>query len=101
MSSKRVPKYLYYRGHWIPVVQMDASLMDNCLGQFSHERMEIWLLSGMKENVEEATFIHEMMEAINLLDYMKIDHDIITRLANAIYQVLKENDIYLYHKAER
>ena len=101
MSSKRVPKSVYYRGHDVPVIQQEASYMENCLGQFCHERMDIWLLEGMKPSVEESTFIHEVIELINLVDYLEMEHSLITQLANALFQFLKENDIHLYYKQER
>lgn len=101
MPSKRIPNYVYYRGHWVPVISMGEQYMSDCLGQYDHDRMQMWLYDGMSPSIAENTFIHECIELINYADYLKMEHDLITRLGNSFYQLLKENDIHLYYKLER
>jgi hypothetical protein len=49
---------------------------------------------GYPQSTNEATLIHEVIEAINYLYELGLEHQQITSLEEVLYQVLKENKLH-------
>ena len=53
----------------------------------------IWLDSGFPRSVQESTFLHEIIEAIDGLFELELSHPTIKALEHALYEVLTDNDL--------
>lgn len=62
------------------------------LGEFSHFNQRILLASGLTKQLEEETLIHEILEAINGIYELGLDHDEqICKLSVIIHQIITDN----------
>jgi hypothetical protein len=78
-------------------VILDANLSRNkgFQGTQCANSLEIEIDSGLPIQNQESTLIHEIFEAINYHYELKLEHNIISTLESALYQVVKDNpDIF-------
>lgn len=61
------------------------------LGYFSAKMRKIWIDGTMKQEQQEQTLFHEIIEAINSDLALNLSHDNIDRIEHAIYYVLTKN----------
>lgn len=54
---------------------------------------EIYINSNMARSQQESTMIHEAIEAINFIHELKLEHEQITALETAFYQLLVDNKL--------
>lgn len=47
---------------------------------------------GLDKSLKAATLIHEIIEQINFINELDLEHHKITTLANSLYEVIHEND---------
>lgn len=83
----------------IKKVQPDTSLIHDpvtCYGQINSEDKVILLRDCNTKEEDEATLIHEVLHGIEHMYYIELGEDKVTRLAEALYTVLKDNNINLF-----
>ena len=72
--------------------RMDDDGISN-IGTHYQYRQKIWLDKDCHPQQQEETLIHEIIEAINSANEIKLEHSQISVLANQLYQVLKDNNL--------
>jgi predicted DNA-binding protein len=77
------------RQHDIDENESDSSFLGYC--DFSRLRITIDNKSNIQQ--QNATLLHEIIEAINFHNELKLEHNIIKSLETGLYQVLSENDL--------
>lgn len=75
------------------VIGLAAGREDNAMGVCDPNVCKIKLDSSLTTQALESTFLHEIIEAIDIQYDMKLDHGIISTLEVALYQVLKDNKL--------
>lgn len=86
----KIPKRLKIGGHIYDVVELDEVSKDgNTAGECEIDKLEIRLRKGQKQTAKEATLFHEIIHALN----WEFEEKEVEFLAQAIYQVLKDNKL--------
>ena len=62
------------------------------LGESCGNSLKISIDSGICEDLKTATLIHEIVEQLNFIYELNLEHNVITILGNTLHQVLKENE---------
>lgn len=83
-----IPKILKIGGHYITVKVTDDIPGDNC-GQFDIKKNEMLINKNQKATQMEATLIHEILHAVNIT----LDEERIEFISQALYQVIKDNNL--------
>jgi len=80
-------------GLWVPVLVVDATILGDDRGRLQtiNGELTILLADNMGGQMRETTLIHEIFEAINFLFEIDLEHNKISTLEAAWYQVLKDN----------
>lgn len=65
---------------------------DSSLGNSCGNSLTINLDHGLDKSLKAATLIHEIIEQINFINELDLEHHKITILANSLYEVINEND---------
>lgn len=63
-------------------------------GEFSSMEQKISIDASLPQSKKEETLLHEIMEALNNCYELELEHEKITILGFALYQVLKDNKLY-------
>ena len=66
-------------------------LEDECSGRTRNIRSVIELEEGMEPDIAKATLLHEIIEAIDTENQLKLKHYKIQSLATQLYQVIHDN----------
>lgn len=66
-------------------------LIDGALGTCNLAECEIQLAPGLSKGKREEVLLHEIVEAINHSLELQFEHDQITAISSALYQVLADN----------
>ena len=66
---------------------------DEDWGAFSLNKLTIWISSELTQEQKETALIHEIIEAINEMFDLELDHTKICIIENTLYQVLKDNKL--------
>lgn len=79
-------------------VKMTKNIMtDRCSRGEWHPRIqEIHIDPDHTEQQEQETFLHEVVESINDIYDLKLEHHIISLLGTSLHQFLRDNDIHFY-----
>jgi len=75
-------------------VQESAHLLDNynCFGEYSPTTQTIKLDARLTRQQKEETLMHELLEAINSIYDLNLDHDNqLCKLSVVLHQVIKDN----------
>ena len=89
-----IPKSLKILGHQYEIIINDENQSANSnFGTYWAKHNRIWINSQICEQQQKSTLIHEILEAINFLEDIKLKHEQITRLEAGLYQVLKDNNL--------
>lgn len=62
-------------------------------GECSQQDLKITINTSDTYEQQQSSLIHEILEALNLLYSLDLEHDAIIRLENSLYQVLKDNEM--------
>ena len=62
-------------------------------GEFRPSPQEIALDPDCTEDLQGETLLHEVVEALNWMYDMQLNHHIIALLGTGLHQILKENDL--------
>lgn len=64
-----------------------------CYGHIEYEESKIYLNKNNNSEQQKATLIHEVLHGISDMYSLDMSEDLVTRLGNAIYTTLKQNDL--------
>lgn len=97
MRRIKIPEMLKVLGHDYSIIFNATCRMDDgraaCgLHVGSEERIEI--NPGYTEGTQASTFLHEIIEAINWMLELHLEHSQISALEEGLYQVLKDNKLH-------
>lgn len=68
----------------------------DCYGEIDYNKREIYLNESLNdEEQNKATLIHEMLHGISEMYNLELSEDIVSRLGEALYIVIKDNGIKL------
>jgi hypothetical protein len=63
-------------------------------GEFSAMEQRVSIDISLPQGKKEETLMHEIIEALNSYYELELEHDKITTLGFALYQVLKDNKLH-------
>ena len=93
----KIPKKLKIGSHVYTIEHVNLGLTDQNtdLGLCRATKNEITINSnpGIALSQQEATLFHEIIEAINYNYELELNHQQITTISEAFYQVLKDNKL--------
>ena len=99
----KIPRSIKIGAHKVPVQKFQEKQEDPeagtvRLGQFSSatggHNIEIW--DELQGSIRGEVFLHEIVEGINDIYGLHLDHRVLTTLSAALYQVLSENKLRFY-----
>ncbi len=91
-----IPKKLKILGHVYTIVLHEEEQTGNSnLGTQWGKYLKLWVKKDQHPEVKEATVLHEVIEAINGALDLELEHGAICRLTAGLYQVLKENKLWI------
>lgn len=64
---------------------------EDALGNSCYNSLTINVDESLDKSLKAATIIHEIIEQINCISELDLEHNKITTLANSLYQVISEN----------
>jgi Zn-dependent peptidase ImmA (M78 family) len=74
----------------------------NLYGQVTYANTLIKIDSGLSEEKKEQVFVHELFHAIlHEAGYDEHDEEMVRRVANVLYQVLKDNELRFSQQNEQ
>lgn len=85
----QIPKRLKIGGHTFTVQFVDKIPPDDAFGVVHQSKLLIELRNNLPLSQLESTFIHEILHAINY----NLTEEQVEYMANALYQVFKDNKI--------
>lgn len=92
-----IPDKVKIGGSTFDVVLCDSpsDIYRDCDGLISHESLQIRIAKDLAEGAAERILCHEIVHGILAHCNIKMDdeEDFVNRLANALYQVLKDNKL--------
>lgn len=92
----KIPSTLRIGGHDYTVNQNPACAINGsvCCGAHNGSRELIEVNPSFPIGTQESTLLHEIIESINWMHELKLEHRVICTLEEGLYQVLKDNDLY-------
>ena len=94
--ENKLPKKLKILGHIYTVtIQNENKTANSNLGTHWGKENKIWINSNQCQEMLESCLLHESLEAINYHLELKLKHEMIMRLETALYQLLKENPLWI------
>ena len=94
--KNKLPKKLNILGYVYTVDVNDEKKTGNSnLGNHWGSENKIWINSNQCQIMRESCLLHESIEAINYHLGLKLDHNVICKLETALYQLLKENKLWI------
>lgn len=96
-----IPSILKIGGHDYTVTKNPACQIDGlvCCGAHNGSLETIQVNLNHPLGTQQATLVHEIIEAINWMHELKLEHTAICTLSEVLYQVLKDNDLYFGTKS--
>jgi len=86
-------------GHFVEVYEDDNLINDrSAYGEWIYRKLYIAIDGSTVRPVQQEKLWHEIIEAINEMDELNLNHHQIQSLATALYQITNDNDIYLFLK---
>ncbi len=79
-------------GRDVPILKDDIVVQAaNNLGEYRIQRNQIAIDSQVEQQLQGAVLIHEIVEVLNFDLELKLQHEILSSLASALYQVIRDN----------
>lgn len=72
----------------------------NNLGEYHQDTQKIYIEKASTLQQKRESFIHEIIEAINSIYNLEIDHGKLTLLSTVLHQVFTDNEIEKYFKGD-
>ena len=95
----KIPNIIKIGGfHW-NVREVENLMIDReHLGEMAPRTQEISIEKGSSEQQKEETLLHEIIEVLNWMYNIKLEHYQIELLGVSLHQVLKDNEINFTYK---
>jgi len=93
MERDQIIKELMIAGRPFSVEYCDLTPAD-CLGKAHVAQQRILIEAGLGYHARRATILHEILEVIDSLYELNLDHRVISALESALYQVLQDNELW-------
>lgn len=96
-----IPKMVIVAGVEYAVNQKDVVIVDTdyCMGSCSEQDSEILLQESVATRKKEQVFVHELLHACLFeAGYQEHDEELVKKVGNILYQVLKDNYLYFGNK---
>lgn len=87
----------------VKLVEPSSTLTVNegvCYGDIDYNKNLIQLNKNYSEEQQKATLIHEVLHGISEMYSLDLSEDTVTRLGNALYSTLKQNNLNLVKGSE-
>ena len=94
----KIPDKLKIGGHVVDVRVVASREMPTKLGQSMGQLNFIRVWDGMPESQIASTLLHEIIEHFDALYELKLEHPKISTLTEALFQVLRDNDLDFRNK---
>jgi len=94
----KIPEKLKIGGHVVDVRIVSSTEMPTKLGQSMEQLNFIRVWDGMPESQTASTLLHEIIEYIDAHYELKLEHPKISTLAQALFQILRDNDLDFKNK---
>ena len=88
-KSRVVPAYVQIGAHKIPVELQKGLLNNAAYGTFDPDKLAIKIESDMSDALKHETLLHEVIEAINFLCELELEHQAIQVLGLMLHQVME------------
>ncbi|PHV72176.1 hypothetical protein CS063_01495 [Sporanaerobium hydrogeniformans] len=72
-----------------------------CYGTIDYDKQQIDLSTTNSNALNEVTLIHEVLHGIEDMYYLDLGEETVKRLAEAIYTVLKDNNLDIVKQCEK
>lgn len=85
-----------YKNYEIVKTEPTQTLMhggNECYGEANHDENKIYISTKNSKEEEENTLIHEILHAIEVVFRIDLGEERVSRLADALYTVLKDNKL--------
>ena len=91
----KIPKTLNISGRIYKIILSNRGEDDGISNAGTHYSwvQKIWIDKTQHQEGQESSLIHEIIEAVNEQNDLKLDHQQISVLETSLYQVLKENKL--------
>jgi len=93
-KSENVPCSLEMFGHTYVVEYRDGMPEDATIGLCNPADTVISINKNIAPSMQEVTLLHEIVEAVSIMNELNLPHPHITCLATNLYHILKENNLY-------
>lgn len=91
-----LPEKIKIGGFIINVEEIENLIVKrNNLGEYSPTTNKISIDKSVTEQQKEETLLHEIMEAINCIYDIDLNHHQISIIATVLHQVLKDNELVI------
>ena len=94
---KTIPKRLKIGGLWFDIGVRDCSLNvrdgEYVFGASNLDKQKIWIAEGGGQQQNASTLLHEILEVINMMYELKLEHRDICVLESALFQVFLDNGL--------
>ena len=94
----KLPDKLKIGGHVVDVRVVSSREMPIKLGQSMEQLNFIRVWDGMPESQIASTLLHEIIEYFDAHYELKLEHRQISTLAQALFQILRDNDLNFKNK---
>lgn len=88
-----IPSAIKIGGHSIKVEIHPQMQMSGYEGRAFISDQVIYVNGNLPESGQSETLIHEIIEFIDSLYELKLEHEKITTISEALFQVLRDNDL--------
>lgn len=89
----KIPKKLHICGHDYKVLKKDIAEGGSKLGYCNNSLLEIGIHNELLPTKEAQVFLHEIIHTTDALMDTKLKESQVWRLANALYAVIKDNNL--------
>jgi len=89
----KIPPYIFVGGH---IIDVELVKTDRCkdFGVFDHWYRKIKInIDDTKEDVQAEAFLHEIVEAINTIYELDLDHKTLNILSEVLFQIIRRNGL--------
>lgn len=89
-----------WKEYEVKLLESQQKLKDNareCYGEILFDEKVIHINKNYDVEQQKATLIHEVLHGIEDMYSLELGEEVVTRLAQAIYTVLKDNNLEIKH----
>ncbi|NPV54522.1 MAG: hypothetical protein HPY71_13570 [Firmicutes bacterium] len=88
-----LPKNVKIGGEVFEVVEAEAALDPRAFGEMDYKKARLVIDKDLKPAAKMSVLLHEILEAINYMNQLNLEHRTIMTLEHDLYQVLHDNQL--------